>query len=89
MNRVNVAQLKEALQKTLGVVSALNPTLAVADAGAQALGAVWASLAEYNQLLKQIVAETHETAPEVAREVSAFYQQKAAELELQFSDRVR
>jgi hypothetical protein len=78
---MNRDALIAAAQKLLSVASALNPQVAIAAAGVEALSEVYSAVKETNKVMDQIMAETEATAPEVAKEVIQFYASKDADWE--------
>lgn len=76
---INVEQLKAGLEKALAIASALDPRIAVASAGVNTLTQLFGAVTETNAMMKTILAETQETAPEVAAQVVALYASKEAE----------
>lgn len=66
-------QITDNLRQLLSIAGAIDPKIAVASAGVEAIRNLFAKTSELNAMLAQVYAETTVTAPEVAQAVSAFY----------------
>lgn len=73
MSKITVGQLVASLQKGLSVLATIDPRAALASAGVEVLQEVFSTGGEIKGTLDQVLAETAENAPEVAKAVSALY----------------
>lgn len=70
---ITAGQIAQKLQQALNLASALDPKIALAAAGVNALTSLFGSTSELKTMMDQVMAETEATAPEVARAVSDSY----------------
>lgn len=81
---LTTSQLQDKLYQILGILSVLDPKVAVAAAGINELTELFTKTGELSTLVDQVFAETQETAPEVAKAVADFYKSKGDALEASF-----
>jgi uncharacterized protein YoxC len=74
------------VENVAGILATLNPTAALVYNGAEALKELFSANSELSNVLKAAYAETAETAPEIAQEVSDFCRQNNQAIEDSFRD---
>ncbi len=76
---ISVQDFTAKLEAALTVLAPLDPHVALAEVGVEALSALFGTVNETKTMLATVMAETEETAPDVAKQVIAFYAGKSAE----------
>lgn len=84
---ITAGQVAEKLRLALHAASSINPTVALASAGVDALTGLFSATREVKTVMDQVYTETAETAPEVAQIVSVFYTDESDALKKSFKDR--
>lgn len=86
MSNITAGDLKSKLEQALSLAAMLDPRVALAEAGFEALKGLFSKTGEVSAMMDQVYAETAETAPDVAQAVSAFYSQQGDAMEQSFKD---
>lgn len=83
---ITTSQVKSKLEALLAVLSTIDPHVALAAAGVDALTNLFSANSEFKSMMDQVYAETKETAPDVAQAVSQFYTAQGDALERSFRE---
>lgn len=86
MSNITAGQLAAKLQLALNVASSLDPRIALASAGVNALSDLFGTTSEVRTMMDQVYSETEANAPEVAQKVSDFYTAKSDAVKKSFRD---
>ncbi len=86
MSEITAGQLSDKLFQLLAIAGALDPKIAVAAAGIDAIKSLFAKTGELNSMMTQVYSETEATAPAVAKAVNDFYSGKSDALEASFKE---
>lgn len=73
---ITAGEFKAKVESLLAIASALDPRIALAATGYETLKDLFGKTGELQVMSEKVYAETVETAPHVAQEVSAFFTAK-------------
>lgn len=76
MSNITVGEVTSKLEEILALASTLDPRIALATAGYEALKDLFSKTGELSTLMGIVYSETAETAPEVAQAVSDYFTDK-------------
>lgn len=86
MAKITAGQVADAARKLLQVASAIDPKIALAAAGVEALSTIFGASGEVNTLLQAVYTETEANSKEVAQQVSEHYTERSDALKKSFED---
>lgn len=85
-NQITAGDIASAAEEILAVASALDPRVALAVSGYEALKNLFSKTGKLNTMMSKVYAETEESAPAVAQEVSAYFTDQGEAMLKSFRD---